>query len=323
MKSKSLLKAATSGLILLSSFNDIYAEEDRKVLNLDPFRVEVVGNKMGDADSEKIFRYAEYLYENKRYTDALPYLENIRQYSRSDIVDDAVYLLANIHLKKIHDSRDSFDYALTLFEQMIFTHPEGNIVNDGYVKGSLENIINFCVEHSDYPHATWAFGILTNYPGISERDIKSNETIVRNFLKKELLDNSLLERDIPLQRTYQGYIKARDDPDPYAYGGGFIPTPEYLIFKRYATEFGLFKSRKMIDLIDKLKQIDTKSDEFYKCPIRGENFYEIGPPFQYYNGREVVYKQIIKMGYPNGTSLEHFLKDIGIEDPMKWWESLE
>lgn len=308
MKNKSLLNAVAGILITISSFNPAYSE-DRKVLNLDPFRVEIVGNRMGDDDSEKIFRYAEYLYKNNRYNDALTYLENIRQYSRSDIVDDAVYILANIHLKRIHDSRDSFDYALILFEQMIFTHPEGNMVNDGHVEGSLQNIIDFCVGHSDYPHATWAWGILENYPGISYEDIKIYGTAVQNFLKKEL-------PEISFKRTYEGYIRAWDNPNPYAYGLG-LPPEEFKIFRDLATEFGLYKSGKMINLINKLKQIDTKSDEVYKFPIRGENFYEIIPS-KYYRG-----KQDVKIGYPKGTTLEHFLKDIGIKDPMKWWMSLE
>ena len=80
MKNKSLLNLATSGLILLSQTNDVYAEEDIRILNLDPFRIEIVGNRMGDVDSEKVFRYAEYLYKNKRYNDALPYLKNIEEY---------------------------------------------------------------------------------------------------------------------------------------------------------------------------------------------------------------------------------------------------
>lgn len=313
MKNKNLLKVATSGLILFSSFNDIYAEET-KILNLDPFRVEIVGNRMGDADSEKIYRYTEYLYKSKRYGDALPYLENIRQYSRSDIVDDAIYTLANIHLKKIHDSRNSFDYALTLFEQMIFTHPEGNIVNEGYVKGSLENIIDFCVEYKDYPHATWAFNILENYPAISELEVYNNKIKVDDFLKKEL-------PEISFKRTSRGYAREQDDPEFVDHE--FIPSPELKIFKSLATEFGLFKSRKMINLIDKLKQIDTKRYDANKCPIRGENFYEFLAPSQYYNEKQIMQKQIINIGYQKGTTLEHFLKDIGIKDPMKWWESLE
>ncbi|MEK6856466.1 MAG: hypothetical protein AABX49_00465, partial [Nanoarchaeota archaeon] len=213
------------------------------------------------------------------------------------------YLLKNRFISKDLEEANYIylDNVLTLYEQLLFTHPDGNIIKDNHAKDTLDSLFDWCVMNNDYPHLTWTFEVLTNYPEIDQDYINEKKNKVMGLLRNDITDISLTH----LLTSYDYNYASPEYPE------GYLIRAKAKLFQMTARKFGLFDSMKARNLLAIFLKKDEVNAWDYRCPMTDKFLHAVS-----WSGK-------IDIGYREGTTLEHFLKDIGIGDPMMWWKSLE
>lgn len=196
-KNRTVLMGLT--IILLFCFiRRATADEINKILELGPMRVEIIQNKMGDQDAERLLSYSKSLLEEGRnashakffqtYEEAKKILENIKIYNANkNILDDTEYYIGEIHYlfgekygtyayQKHEEADKEKGETLKIYKKMCYLYPKSDVITTGKLARTLVNIIKNETETKEwderYPEAgpnfafsTYAFQILKyDYP---------------------------------------------------------------------------------------------------------------------------------------------------------------